>query len=258
MHLRDARFKKSCFNWPWQAPRLKIEKDRKIVIIIINTKDMLIAYSDKTRKLVDSFKKKLDYSFEATTRSKIEHYMDIHVLYDKQKGLLTLHARRWLHPAHGSGFKFRRWRKCTPRFSRIFFENRFTSQAMIDVKLRDKVWQAHSTLIHLVIWARPDLVHSISVLVKYVHDPSEKLWNACSRIAKYLVKTRDFKLAFGTPDIKLMDLELRVYGHSASEWGGSVDDRRRDNVVHWKTNRKIINDLQLTTENLQAPICSLC
>ena len=193
-------------------------------MIIINTNYMLIAYSDNTRELVDSFKKKLDYSFGATPRSKIERYMNIHVLYDKQKGLLTLHARRWLHQAHGFGSKFRRWRKYTPRFSRHLFESRFTSQAMIDIKLRDKVWQAHSTLIHLAIWARPDLVHSISVLVKYVHDPSEKLWNACSRIAKYLV--RDFKLAFGTPDIKLMDLESRVYGHSASEWGGSVDDRK--------------------------------
>ena len=27
----------------------------------------------------------------------------------------------------------------------------------IHVKLRDKVWQAHGKLIHLAIWARPDL-----------------------------------------------------------------------------------------------------
>ena len=68
----------------------------------------------------------------------------------------------------------------------------------IDVKLRDKVWQAHGKLLHLAIWARPDLVHSVSVLGRYVHNPSEKLWNAYSRIAKYLVKTRDLKLVYGT------------------------------------------------------------
>jgi len=59
---------------------------------------------------------------------------------------------------------------------------------------------------------RLDLVHSVSVLGRCVYNPSEKLWSAYSRIAEYLVKTRDFKLAFGTPDIELMDLE--PYGHS--------------------------------------------
>ena len=48
---------------------LKIEKNEKIIIIIMNTDDMLIAYSDNTRELVDSFEKKLNNSFEATTRS---------------------------------------------------------------------------------------------------------------------------------------------------------------------------------------------
>ena len=58
----------------------------------------------------------------------------------------------------------------------------------IDVELRDKEWQAHGKLIHLAIWARPDLVHSVSVLGRYVHNPSEKLWSTYLRIAKYLVK----------------------------------------------------------------------
>jgi len=94
----------------------------------------------------------------------------------------------------------------------------------IDIKLRDKMWQAHGKLIHLAIWTRPNLVHSASVLGRCVHNPSEKLWNAYSRIAKYLVNTRDFKLAFGTPEIEFMDLEF--YGHSDSDWGGSIDDRK--------------------------------
>jgi len=98
----------------------------------------------------------------------------------------------------------------------------------IAVKLRDKVWQAHGKLIYLAIWARPDLVHSVSVLGRYVHNPRERLWSAYSKIAKYFVKTRDFKLVFGTPDIELVDLEL--YGHSDSDWGGSIDDRKSTGV----------------------------
>jgi len=72
------------------------------------------------------------------------------------------------------------------------------SPSETDVKLKGKVWQAHGKLIHLAIWARPDLVHSVSVLGSYVHDPSEKQWMAYSRIAKYLVKSRDLKLVYET------------------------------------------------------------
>jgi len=65
--------------------------------MIMNTDDMLIAYSDNARDLVDSFEKKLNNSFEATQRSQIEHYMGMHVLYDQQKGILILDARRHVH-----------------------------------------------------------------------------------------------------------------------------------------------------------------
>ena len=56
----------------------------------------------------------------------------------------------------------------------------------------------------------------------------KKLCNAYSRIAKYLIKTRDLKLVYGTPDIELMDLE--PYGHSDSDWGGCIDDRKSTGV----------------------------
>jgi len=62
------------------------------------------------------------------------------------------------------------------------------------------------------------------VLGRFVHDPSGKLLKTFSRIAEYFVKNQDFKLVFGTPDIELMDLEF--YGHSDSDWGGSIDDRK--------------------------------
>ena len=39
---------------------LKIEKNTKIIIMIMNTDDMLIAYSDNARNLVDSFDKKFN------------------------------------------------------------------------------------------------------------------------------------------------------------------------------------------------------
>jgi len=147
--------------------------------MIMNTDDMLIAYSDNASELVDSFEKKLNNSFEVTPRSQIEHYMGMHVLYDNKKVLLILDARRHvcsfinhmgLDPDSDVGVS-------TPLDPHEVY-SKADSPPEIDVKLKDKVWQAHGKLIHLAIWARPDFVHSVSVLGRYVHNPSEKLWSA--------------------------------------------------------------------------------
>jgi len=119
----------------------KNAKNEKIMIMIMNTDDMLITYSDNARDLVDSFKQKLHNSFEATPRSQIEHYMGMSVLYDQEKGILTLDARRHvigfinhmgLDPNWDVGVS-------TP-FDPHEFYSKADSPPEIDVKFRDKVW----------------------------------------------------------------------------------------------------------------------
>ena len=74
----------------------------------------------------------------------------------------------------------------------------------IDTALRAKVWHAHGKIIHLAVWARPNLAHAVSVLGCYVHNFSVKLWEAYQRVCKYLVRTKDLRLVYGTPDRKGM------------------------------------------------------
>jgi len=79
---------------------------------------------------------------------------------------------------------------------------------------------AHGILIHLSIWARTDLAHALSVLVRYVHNPSEKLLAAYDRIAKYLIKAKDIRIRFGSRDDKHGQGELHAF--SDADWGGSL------------------------------------
>ena len=87
------------------------------------------------------------------------------------------------------------------------------------------MWAAHGKLIHLAAWSRPDLAHAVSVLGRYVHNPSQKLWYAYHHIAKYLIRTKDFHLSvhrrlfapISSWSRRLLQLEGQTQ-HSAAEY----------------------------------------
>jgi len=95
--------------------------------------------------------------------------MCMHVPHDKQKGLLTLDAQC---NVYGFINHMGRDPNSDVGISKPLDPHEVYSKAdspsEIDIKLRDKVWQAHGKLIHLSIWACPNLVHSVSVLGRYV------------------------------------------------------------------------------------------
>jgi len=120
-----------------------------------------------------------------------ELYMEMHVLFDKQEGLVTLDTRRQVYEfINHMGLDPNTDDGVSPPLDPHEVYSKADSPPEIDVELRDKVWQAHCKLIHLAIWTRPDLVHSVSVLGRFVHDPSGKLLNAFSRIAKHFVNNQ--------------------------------------------------------------------
>ena len=101
--------------------------------MIINTDDMPIAYFENARDLFDSIAKRLNNSFAVTPRYQIENYMGMHVLYDQQKGILTLDARRHVYgfinymglvPNSDVGVST----PPGPRYTRSLFESGFTTR----------------------------------------------------------------------------------------------------------------------------------
>ena len=154
----------------------------------------------------------------------MEQYLGMHVSRDRTRRTLALDGRRHVYdfiwhmgmdPHHGTPVR-------TPLDPHTTY-SKSDCPDEIDTALRDRVWKAHGKLIHLSVWCRPDLCHAVSVLGRYVHNPSQKLWEAYRRITKYLIKTKDLRLVYGSADPAG---GLSPYGTSDSDWGASLDDRR--------------------------------
>jgi hypothetical protein len=54
---------------------ITLESDEKMIILCMNTDDMLISYTDSARHLVDDFERSLNASYAATPRTPLEFYL---------------------------------------------------------------------------------------------------------------------------------------------------------------------------------------
>jgi hypothetical protein len=142
----------------------------------------LLVSASSVRHCVDDLEALINASFEATTRVPVEQYLGMHVTRDKGKGFLIIDTRRHVYYfIRYMGYDLLTGPTVsTPLDPKIQYSKEECPQT-VNVPLRDKVWAGLGKQIHLETW---DLAHSVSVLWRYVHNPSLKLWAAYHRIAR--------------------------------------------------------------------------
>ena len=134
----------------------------------------------------------------------------MHVQHDRKKQVLSIDVRRHIYDFISSmGLDpFSSASVSTPLDPNVLFSTldpnvliiKADCPPVIDAEVKERILRAHSKLIHMAIWARPDLAHCVSVLRRYVHNPSQKHLDAYLRVARYLIKTKDLRIVYGTHD----------------------------------------------------------
>ena len=71
-----------------QVRGLTLEPDEELIILVMDTDDLLLLYTDAARHSSDDLETWMNASFEATPRVRVEQYLGMHVTRDKEKGLL--------------------------------------------------------------------------------------------------------------------------------------------------------------------------
>ncbi|XP_074277770.1 secreted RxLR effector protein 161-like [Silene latifolia] len=67
---------------------------------------------------------------------------------------------------------------------------------------------------------RPDIAYSVSVVSKFMHNPSKQHLGAVRRILKYVADTTEYGIFYS----KVSDFKL--VGYTDSDWAGCLDDRK--------------------------------
>ena len=58
-----------------RAEGIKLDPKEKLIIIVMNTDDLLIMYTKNARTHVDEFEQKINQIFESTPRQPVEQYL---------------------------------------------------------------------------------------------------------------------------------------------------------------------------------------
>lgn len=67
---------------------------------------------------------------------------------------------------------------------------------------------------------RPDLIHSVSMVSRYMNEPSKLHFAAAKRILRHLQGTKNYGIKYVKED------NSKLIGYTDSDWAGSLDDRK--------------------------------
>ena len=202
---------------------LTLEPNEKLIILCMNTDDMLISYTENARHLVDEFERTLNLSYECTPRVPLEYYLGMHIVRNREQRVLSIDVRRHIYDfIRSMGLDPNSSASVSTPLDPNLVYSKDDCPQVINTEIKERVLRAHGKLIHMAIWARPDLAHCVSVLGRYVHNPSQKHLDAYLRVARYLIKTKDLRIVYGSHDKHGMVL----YGFSDSDWSADIDTRK--------------------------------
>ena len=108
---------------------------------------------------------------------------------------------------------------------------------------------------------RPDITHSISVVSRFMHNPSLHHLGAAKRILRYVAGTLDYGVWYNNVD------NFRLYGFTDSDYAGSLDDRKSTSgqvfflgsgAVSWSSKKQDTVALSSSETEYMAATSSAC
>ena len=119
--------------------------------------------------------------------------------------------------------------------------------------------QAVGSLMYLTA-TRPDLMYAVSLISRFMANPSETHWNAIKRILRYLKGTTELGIFYKKGE------DIKLVAYTDSDYAGDIDDRKSTSgfvfslgtgAVSWSSKKQPIVTLSTTeSEYIAATSCA--
>ncbi|CAL5347060.1 unnamed protein product [Camellia sinensis] len=206
-HLVNLGFEKSL-----SESTLYIKKaDDEILVVSLYVDDLLVTGSSK--ELIDKFKEEMKDVFEMTDLGRMTFFLGMQVHQKQNEIFLCQHkyAKEILK-------KFN-MQECKPTATPMNQKEKFCKEDGAE-KVDERLYRSLIGCLMYLTATRPDIMHVVSLLSRYMHCASEIHFQAAKRILRYVKGTIDSGIRFS--QVK----NFNLHGYSDSDWAGCVDDMR--------------------------------
>jgi hypothetical protein len=192
------------------------------VYLLLYVDDMLIASHDKS--LIIELKVQLSHEFDMKDLGPAKKILGMKIQCDRRVGTLFLSQKSYIEKVLEKYNLSNCKSVATPFASHFKLSSR--QRPVIE---DEKDHMSHipysnvvGNLMYAMICTRPDLVHDVSVVSRFMHNPGKGHWNAVKWILRYLKGTSHFGLLFDKNSVK----EIGVMGFVDSDFAGDLDKKR--------------------------------
>ncbi|XP_039127506.1 uncharacterized mitochondrial protein AtMg00810-like [Dioscorea cayenensis subsp. rotundata] len=194
----------------------KKQQDTDMLLLCLYVDD--IVYMGLSERMLKEFKEKMMGTFEMTYPGQLKYILGLEVIQLNDSLFVSQHKYA-VDLLIKSGMK-----NCklvaSPMNSNEQLHLQDNSGSVCPTKYRSIV----GGLLYLT-HTRPDLMFVVSVVSHFMNSPSTHHFGALKRILRYVSGTLNLGLLYTTSE------NFNLVGHSDSDWGNSLDDRR--STIGW-------------------------
>lgn len=234
-------------------PTLYVKNEGTDFIIVSVYVDDII-YTSSSKKLLDEFKQHMESKFEMSDLGLLHYFLGIEVqqsidgIFISQrkyaKDLLSRFGMLNSKPAD------------TPmNFNEKLQQD--DGAEMADAKKFRSLVGGLNYLTH----TRPDIAYSVSLISRFMQQPSRNHFGAAKRVLRYIAGTMEYGIMYSkVPD-------LRLCGFTDSDWASSLDDRKSvsasvftlgSGVITWSSKKQPMTALSSTEAEYVAATSAAC
>lgn len=248
-HFSELGFKRSP-NEPTLYTKTQANKGLLLLCIYVDD----IIYLGSSQDMLQEFKANMLSKFEMSDLGLLKYFLGLEVKQNNGSVFVsqTKYAKDLLSKAG--------MMHCETEMSLMNANEKLSLNDGSGVACGEKYRRLVGGLLYLS-HTRPDLMHAISLVSRYMHKPTMHHLGAVKRILRHVAGTAHLGLLYQQCDA------FKLVGYSDSDWGGSLDDRRSTSgwvfhlgsvAITWSSKKQDITALSSTEAEYISATSAAC
>ena len=250
----DHYFQQNGFTRSLSEPSLYLKKEgtHDSLILCLYVDDLI--YTSTNPRMAEVFKKNMMKEYEMTDLGTMRYFLGIQV-QQSDEGIFISQGKY----AENLLKKFNML-KSKPMDTPMAINLKLTSNdgaPKFDASIYKSVV---GSLIYLTN-TRPDIVHAVSVVSRFMSDPSNHHFAAVKRILRYIQGTKGYGIRY------TQEKKAHLVGYTDSDWAGAIDDRKSTSghvfflgskVISWSSKKQSTVALSTTEAEYISATSTAC